>query len=77
MTSAGEKGKLPIKAEKGRAAEFGGQRRGGWCEPREESVGGHPGAGRKKAQASRTFPILPRKGKGLHREPEGAARAAI
>ncbi len=75
MTSAGEKRKLPIKAERERAAEFGFQRRGGGCEPREESAGCSSGAGRKKAYASRTFPILPRKGKGLHGEPEGAAAA--
>ena len=49
MTSVGEKGKLPIKAEKERAAEFGGQRHGGWCEPWEETVCCSSGAGRKKA----------------------------
>ena len=38
LTIQGEKGKLPIKAEKERAADFGWQRRGGGCEPREESV---------------------------------------
>jgi len=66
LTSRREKGKIPLKAERERAAEFSFQRRGGRCEPREESVRCSSGAGRKKALASRTFPILPRKGIGLH-----------
>jgi hypothetical protein len=74
LTSGGEKRKLPIKAAKERAAGFGRQRRGGGCEPREESAGCSSGAGRKKAIASRTFPNMPRQGRGLRREPEGAMR---
>jgi hypothetical protein len=50
LTREGKERKLPVKALKERAAGFGGKRRGGWCEPREEPVGCRSRAGRKKAE---------------------------